>query len=52
MTGTSQIGGKLNTHPTSIKLSDDISRSYNLIGSGLNIPRTELNIPNVLIDYK
>lgn len=32
--------------------SDDPTRSYNLIGSGLNIPRSELNIPNVLIDYK
>jgi hypothetical protein len=32
--------------------SDDPTRSYNLIGSGLNIPRSELSIPNVLIDYK
>ena len=32
--------------------SDDPTRSYNLIGSGLNIPRSELAIPNVLIDYK
>lgn len=32
--------------------SDDPTRSYNLIGSGLNIPRSELNIPPVLIDYK
>jgi hypothetical protein len=32
--------------------SDDPTRSYNLIGSGLNIPRSELKIPNVLIDYK
>jgi hypothetical protein len=32
--------------------SDDPSRSYNLIGSGLNIPRSELNIPSVLIDFK
>ncbi len=32
--------------------SDDLTRSYNLIGSGLNIPRAELKIPNVLIDYK
>ena len=32
--------------------SEDITRSYNLIGSGLNIPRAELKIPNVLIDYK
>lgn len=31
--------------------SDDPTRSYNLIGSGLNIPRSELNIPSVLIDY-
>lgn len=32
--------------------SDDPTRSYNLIGSGLNIPRSELKIPNVLIDYR
>jgi hypothetical protein len=31
--------------------SDDPTRSYNLIGSGLDIPRSELKIPNVLIDY-
>lgn len=32
--------------------SDDPTRSYNLIGSGLNIPRSELKIPSVLIDYQ
>lgn len=31
--------------------SDDVTRSYNLLGSGLDIPRSELKIPNVLIDY-
>jgi len=32
--------------------SDDSTRSYNLIGSGVNIPRSDLKIPSVLIDYK
>ena len=32
--------------------SDDPTRSYNLIGAGLNMPSSGLNIPNVLIDYK
>lgn len=31
---------------------EDSTRSYNLIGSGVNIPRTDLKIPSVLIDYK
>lgn len=31
--------------------SEDQRRSYNLIGSGIDIPRSELKIPNVLIDY-
>ncbi len=34
------------------KISEDSTRSYNLIGSGLNIPRSELKLPNVLIDYQ
>ena len=34
------------------KLSEDSTRSYNLIGSGLNIPRSELKLPQVLIDYQ
>lgn len=33
-------------------LSEDSTRSYNLIGSGLNIPRSELKLPKVLIDYQ
>lgn len=49
---TNQSGGNKNIQSNTLKNSDDISRSYNLIGSGLNIPRSELNIPNVLIDYK
>lgn len=32
--------------------SDDSTRSYNMIGSGVNIPRADLKIPSVLIDYK
>lgn len=32
--------------------SDDVTRSYNLIGSGVNIPRSDLKIPSVLIDYR
>jgi hypothetical protein len=32
--------------------SDDPTRSYNLIGTGVNIPKGELKIPSVLIDYK
>jgi hypothetical protein len=32
--------------------SEDPTKSYDLIGSGLNIPRSELKIPNVLIDYR
>jgi heme/copper-type cytochrome/quinol oxidase subunit 2 len=42
-----QKDGNKNPHIS----SDDPTRSYNLIGSGLNIPRSELKIPNVLIDY-
>lgn len=34
------------------KPSEDSTKSYNLIGSGLNIPRSELKLPNVLIDYQ
>lgn len=44
---TIQKGGKI-PHIS----SDDPTRSYNLIGSGLNIPRSELKIPSVLIDYQ
>lgn len=52
----SQVGGVninsvMNKHDVSHISSDDQTRSYNLIGSGINIPRSELNIPNVLIDY-
>ena len=32
--------------------TEDSTRSYNLIGSGVNIPRNDLKIPGVLIDYK
>lgn len=32
--------------------SECSDRSYNLLGSGVNIPKTDLKIPNVLIDYK
>lgn len=32
--------------------TEDSTRSYNLIGSGVNIPRSDLKIPSVLIDYK
>lgn len=42
-----QTGGTLKG-----QLSDDSTRSYNLIGSGLNIPRSELKLPKVLIDYQ
>lgn len=45
-------GGSKTTSKVPHISSDDPTRSYNLIGSGLNIPRSELNIPNVLIDYK
>lgn len=45
------VGGRENTKIPQIN-ADDPSRSYNLIGSGLNIPRSELKIPNVLIDYR
>jgi hypothetical protein len=41
------INGKVNQHVS----SEDPTRSYNLIGSGLNIPKSELKIPSVLIDY-
>jgi lipopolysaccharide export LptBFGC system permease protein LptF len=58
--GTGASGGAggngVSSTQTQIKIphisSDDPTRSYNLIGSGLNIPRSELNIPKVLIDYK
>jgi hypothetical protein len=45
------LGGKENTKIPQIN-GNDPTRSYNLIGSGLSIPRSELKIPNVLIDYK
>lgn len=32
--------------------SEEQTRSYNLLGSGLNIPKSELRIPDVLIDYE
>ena len=32
--------------------SDDATRSYNLIGHGVNIPRSDLKLPKVFIDYK
>jgi len=47
-----QLGGKNPSNKVPHISSDDPTRSYNLIGSGLNIPRAELKIPNVLIDYK
>ena len=31
---------------------DDPHRSYNLVGSGINIPRKDLDIPKIFIDYK
>lgn len=31
--------------------SDDPTRSYNLLASGLNIPKNEVKIPSVLINY-
>ncbi|AYV77430.1 MAG: hypothetical protein Dasosvirus2_26 [Dasosvirus sp.] len=40
-----QLGGKI----PSLSSENNTSRSYNLLGSGLNIPKTEL--PKVLIDY-
>ena len=48
----SQVGGGI----TGVKkipsiTSEDATRSYNLLGCGLNIPRSELKIPSVLIDY-
>jgi hypothetical protein len=47
------IGSGNMTHPKVPRLdSEDLSRSYNLIGSGVNIPRADLKIPSVLIDYK
>jgi len=49
--GNKQLGGRENTKIPQIN-GDDPTRSYNLIGSGLNIPRSELKIPNVLIDYR
>jgi hypothetical protein len=45
-------GGKVNSKKVPHISSDDPTRSYNLIGSGLDIPRSELKIPNVLIDYR
>ena len=48
--GNKQMGGRENKVPTID--ANDPTRSYNLIGSGLNIPRSELKIPNVLIDYR
>lgn len=45
---TLQRGGNAVPHIS----SDDPTRSYNLIGSGINIPRSELKIPSVLIDYQ
>ena len=47
----SQKGGSFVRKVPSLA-SDDSTRSYNLIGSGVNIPRSDLKIPSVLIDYK
>lgn len=44
-------GGSISPNKVPHINSDDPTRSYNLIGSGLDIPRSELKIPNVLIDY-
>jgi hypothetical protein len=49
---TDAIGPKVNNTNKIHRIeSDDPTRSYNLLGSGLDIPRSELKIPNVLIDY-
>lgn len=45
--------GETGTRNEKIEInSSDPTRSYNMIGSGLNIPRSELKIPSVLIDYQ
>ena len=31
--------------------TDDPTQSINMINTGVNVPKNELNIPNVLIDY-
>ncbi len=30
--------------------TEEVTRSYNILGSGLNVPKNELRLPNVLID--
>jgi len=50
--GARDINGFSQTKVPRLDDSDDVTRSYNLIGSGVNIPRADLKIPNVLIDYR
>ena len=45
-----QKAGGINGHL--LKSSSDTVRSYQVLGSGLNIPKGELKIPNVMIDFK
>lgn len=48
------MNDKIKTKMTKVPslASDNVTRSYNLIGSGVNIPKSDLKIPSVLIDYR
>lgn len=50
--GARDINGFSQTKVPRLDDSEDVTRSYNLIGSGVNIPRADLKIPSVFIDYK